>query len=193
VWTVLQLRTHPELISLRERVREAYSGEKAEVTLSYITLRGAWYMRSWKGVMEKSGGVATNIGIHFFDLLIWIFGEVEGWELHHSSERTCAGTLELERARVTWLLSIDPAHLPEARHAAGERTYRSIRVDGEEVEFSNGFNDLHTEVYRRTLAGEGFGLEEARPSITLVQRLRTGTPTGIQPTSHPFLRNPGSS
>jgi len=180
VWTVLQLRVHPELVALRERLRAGSSPERHDVVLTYVTSRGSWYLRSWKGSAERSGGVATNIGVHFFDLLIWLFGGVEGVEVHHSDGRTCAGRLELERATVRWFLSIDERRLPAAQQAAGTRTFRSIRVDGEEVEFSGGFTDLHTEVYRRTLAGKGFGIEDARPSIDVVQRIRS-TPS-VSPT-----------
>lgn len=186
VYTVLQLRVHPALLALRERLR-AERGKK-DVVLTYITSRGPWYQKSWKADEAKSGGVATNIGIHFFDLLLWYFGWVEALEVHLRTATTVAGYLELERARVRWFLSIDASFLPQEVLARGQRTYRSIRIEGEEVEFSEGFTDLHTEVYRKTLAGEGFGLEEARPGIEVAARVRraevTTHGTGAR---HPFL------
>lgn len=186
VYTVLQLRVHPALLALRERLR-AERGKK-DVVLTYITSRGPWYQKSWKADEAKSGGVATNIGIHFFDLLLWYFGWVEALEAHLRTATTVAGYLELERARVRWFLSIDASFLPQEVLARGQRTYRSIRIEGEEVEFSEGFTDLHTEVYRKTLAGEGFGLEEARPGIEVAARVRraevTTHGTGAR---HPFL------
>lgn len=185
---MLQLRVHPDLVALKRRLEAEAPDCKREVELTYVTARGAWYLRSWKGALEKSGGIATNIGVHLFDLLGWLFGALEHVETHVSNERTCAGFLELERARVRWFLSIDAAFLPEARQAPWERTYRSIRMDGEELEFSGGFTDLHTEVYRRTLAGEGFGIEDSRASIGMVHRIRTAVPTGPRPDAHPFLR-----
>jgi len=187
VWAILQLRAHPVLAALRERIRSEGVGRRREVLLTYITSRGRWYLRSWKGTSEKSGGVATNIGVHFFDLLAWLFGEVGEIRVHRRDDRTCAGLLELEGARVRWFLSIDAAHLPSERREAGERTYRSIRVDGEEIEFSGGFADLHTEVYRRTLAGEGFGIEDARDSIEAVHRIRTAETIAAAGDAHPFL------
>ena len=170
VFTVLQLRVHPALLALRERLRG--EGGRKEVTLTYITSRGPWYGKSWKADEAKSGGVATNIGIHFFDLLLWYFGRVEVLEVHLRTPTTVAGYMELERARVRWFLSIDASFLPKEALARGQRTYRSIRIEGEEVEFSEGFTDLHTEVYRKTLAGEGFGLEEARPGIEVAAQVR---------------------
>jgi len=170
VWTVLQLRVHPALVALRERLLG--EGGVKDVELTYITGRGPWYLRSWKAREELSGGVAMNIGVHFFDLLHWLFGGLERAELHVRTATTMAGYLELERARVRWFLSIDARHVPEALRAKGQRTYRSIRIEGEEVEFSGGFTELHTEVYRRTLGGAGFGLAEARAAIETVDRLR---------------------
>lgn len=188
VWTVLQLRVHPELEALKRRLdAEAEGGGKHQVVLTYITARGAWYLRSWKGVPEKSGGVGTNIGVHFFDLLTWLFGPVEHLETHVLDARTCAGSMEMARARVRWFLSIDARHLPEGRRLEGERTFRSIEMDGSEIEFSGGFGDLHTEVYRRTLNGEGFGIGEARSAIELVHRIRTQEPLGPRPDAHPLV------
>jgi UDP-N-acetyl-2-amino-2-deoxyglucuronate dehydrogenase len=187
VWTVLQLRVHPALIALKEQLDAEPDRVKHQVVLSYVTARGAWYSHSWKGVLERSGGVATNIGVHFFDMLTWLFGPLESLEVHVSDDRTCAGTLELSHARVKWFLSIDAQHVPDDRRAKGERTHRSITVDGEEIEFSGGFSDLHTEIYRRTLVGDGFGIDETREAIQIVHRIRTEPPVGVLPHSHPFL------
>ena len=152
-----------------------------------MTSRGQWYLRSWKGDIEKSGGLATNIGVHFFDMLTWLFGEVERNEVHVSTPTTCAGYLELEKARVPWFLSIDINHIPVEVRAKGQRTYRSITLDGEEIEFSGGFTDLHTLVYQRTLEGQGFGLEEAKTAIQIVHDIRVTEPVGIT-RAHPSLQ-----
>jgi UDP-N-acetyl-2-amino-2-deoxyglucuronate dehydrogenase len=173
VRTILQLRHHPALLALRERIARERPGGKHDVELTYITSRGHWYFVSWKGSDEKSGGVATNIGIHFFDLLLWIFGPLEHGEVHLADHQRMAGYFELERARVRWFLSVDRQDLPEAVAARGQRTYRSITVDGQEAEFSEGFTDLHTAVYRDILAGGGCGIEDARASIDLVHLIRT--------------------
>ena len=175
VWTVLQLRVHPALRALRERLQA--EGRRRQVRLTYITSRGRWYHYSWKGDQKKSGGVITNIGIHFFDLLLWLFGPVERFAVETHDAEQAAGTLALAGADVTWQLSISSRHLPPET-PAGQTTYRSITVDGEEIEFSGGFRDLHTVVYERTLAGEGFGIEDARPSIELAHALRTAPPDG---------------
>ncbi|HEX5656019.1 MAG TPA: Gfo/Idh/MocA family oxidoreductase [Polyangiales bacterium] len=167
VYNVLQLRLHPAIIALRERHR---SGAKHDVDLAYITSRGRWYHVSWKGDLQKSGGIATNIGVHFFDMLQWVFGRVHACEVHVATAETASGYLELERARVRWFLSIDAKTLPAS--ANGKRTFRSITVDGQEVEFSEGFTDLHTASYRDVLAGGGFGLNDARPAVELVHRIR---------------------
>lgn len=171
VFTVLQLRVHPALIALRERLLKA--GGTHEVDLTYITARGAWYFTSWKGSDERSGGVTTNIGIHFFDLLLWLFGDVLSSEVHVRSSGKAAGLLTLDRARVRWFLSVDAADLPFVPEPGHRTTYRSIRVNGEEVEFTDGFTDLHTRVYEQVLRGEGAGIEDARPSIELAYRMRT--------------------
>nr|BCX01993.1 MAG: oxidoreductase [Bacteroidota bacterium] len=186
VYTVLQLRVHPSLLALKERLGQE-KGAK-DVVLTYVTGRGKWYGKTWKVDEAKSGGLATNIGIHFFDLLAWLFGRALHVEVHVRTSTVNAGYLELEGARVRWFLSIDPSFVPEPLRRQGKRTYRSIAVDGEEVEFSEGFTDLHTEVYRKTLAGEGFGLDEAAEAIRVAALLRT-LPLS-QPSSenrHPFL------
>ena len=189
VWTVLQLRVYPELVALQEQLQsESSNNGKHKVVLTYVTSRGKWYLRSWKGDPEKSGGVATNIGIHFFDMLTWMFGEVEHTEIHVTDEQTCSGNFELERASVQWFLSIDNRHIPADRREEGQRTYRSITIDDDEIEFSSGFTDLHTEIYRRTLDGFGFGLEDSRRAIELVQLIRKTSVSGVQKNSHPFLR-----
>jgi UDP-N-acetyl-2-amino-2-deoxyglucuronate dehydrogenase len=189
IYTVLQLRVHPSLIALREKLLKDKSGRKHDVCLTYITSRGRWYQVSWKGQIERSGGLATNIGIHFFDLLIWLFGPVEQSEVHVSDASKIGGYLELERARVTWYLSIDRQDLPEAAVKESKPTHRSITIDGEEVEFSGGFTDLHTVVYKDILNGGGFGLEDARPSIELVHRIRNADILGPRERSHYILVN----
>ena len=185
VFTILQLRVHPRLIELRERLKEG-NGRRHSVRLSYITSRGTWYRYSWKGDEQKSGGVATNIGIHFFDLLVWLFGDVRKSLVHLKESERIGGFLELERADVQWFLSVDAADLPE--HVREKQpTYRSITVDGEEVEFSGGFRDLHTVVYEETLAGRGFGIKDARPSIELGYGIRKSPVTAPGPDAHPMV------
>ncbi len=186
VWTVLQLRVHPALLALRDEIAAGPADKIHEVELSYITSRGRWYDYSWKGDVQKSGGIATNIGIHFFDLLAWIFGPPREIEVHLGEAHRAAGYIELERARVRWYLSIDRNDLPAA--AAGKSTYRSIKVDGREVEFSEGFTDLHTRVYEEILAGRGFGIDEARTSVEIAHRIRHAVPVAADPLrAHPLL------
>lgn len=189
IYTILQLRVHPALIDLRNRLQTLPPDTRKDVRLTYITSRGPWYLVSWKGQLERSGGLATNIGIHFFDMLMWFFGAVRHSEVHLSNPLHTAGFLELDRARVQWFLSIDQNDLPDSAKAKGQRTYRSITIDGEEVEFSGGFTDLHTIVYQETLAGRGFGLEDARPSINLVHNLREATAIGPNDNAHPCVRS----
>lgn len=174
VFTILQLRVHPALVALKASLEAEPGRRKKDVQLTYVTARGGWYDVSWKGSSERSGGIAANIGIHFFDLLLWLFGSVESSTVHLMEPRRMAGTLELEHATVRWFLSVDGRDLPFEAVPGVRVTYRSITVDGEELEFTEGFTDLHTRVYERTLAGEGFGIEDARPSIELVHRIRTG-------------------
>lgn len=174
VFTVLQLRVHPELVAVKTRLEaESDTAPRHEVDLSYITSRGRWYDYSWKGREELSGGVSVNIGVHFFDLLIWLFGPVSEVHVHTRENRRMAGTIRLERADVRWSLSVDRTDLPAAAMDKGLTTYRCLTMDGGEIEFSGGFTDLHTEIYRRTLAGEGFGLQDARPAIELTHQIRT--------------------
>jgi UDP-N-acetyl-2-amino-2-deoxyglucuronate dehydrogenase len=172
VYTVLQLRVHPALVQLREKLMKSRNGKKHDVVLTYITSRGTWYHFSWKGQLNKSGGIATNIGIHFFDLLIWLFGKPINQEVHYNTNQKMAGFIELANANVRWMLSIDSSNLPAQESREGKKTYRSILVDGEEIQFSEGFTDLHSRVYEETLAGRGFGIEDARQSIELVYNLR---------------------
>jgi UDP-N-acetyl-2-amino-2-deoxyglucuronate dehydrogenase len=173
VFTVLQLRVHPQLIALRERLRARTPSRRAQVSLVYITSRGPWYQVSWKGSEEKSGGIGTNIGVHLFDLVIWLFGKPARSTLSVRESSRMRGELELEHADVAWFLSTNRADLPAAGRDRGSATYRLITIDDEPVEFSDGFTDLHTEVYRRTLRGEGFGIDEARASIALVSTMRS--------------------
>lgn len=188
VFTVLQLRVHPSLIALKEKLAKEKSSKKKQICLTYMTSRGPWYLVSWKGRLERSGGLATNIGIHFFDLLMWLFGDVKHSEVHVAEPTKTGGFLELENAEVTWFLSIDKSDLPQAAKEKGQRTFRSITLDGEEIEFSTGFTDLHTIVYQDILAGNGFSLEDARPSITLAHDIRNSKPLGIRDNSHPYLQ-----
>ncbi|PID94248.1 MAG: oxidoreductase [Bacteroidetes bacterium] len=185
---ILQLRHHPSILALKKRVEEGPKEKVYDVDLTYITSRGRWYMISWKGAPEKSGGVATNIGIHFFDMLTWIFGDVKENRVHHSSREQAAGFLQLERARVRWMLSLDYDLIPQKVKEAGQRTYRSITVEGEEVEFSGGFTDLHTISYQKILAGEGFSAEEARKSIEIVHHIRNTASVNPEGDYHPFLK-----
>ena len=173
VYTILQLRVHPDLRALHDKLQGEHQREKADVCLTYVTRRGAWYHVSWKGSQEKSGGLVMNIGIHFFDLLIWLFGAVEHNEVHLASADKMSGALELERARVRWYLSVDGEDLPDGYLESGRPAFRSITVDGQELEFSQSFTDLHTRVYEDILNGGGYGIEDSRPSIDVVHTIRT--------------------
>jgi len=189
VYTILQLRVHESLVELKKKLKSSNTAKKHQVSLTYITSRGTWYDYSWKGVKEKSGGIGTNIGIHFFDLLIWLFGPVQKSELHISQPKKMAGFMELQNAEVSWFLSTDKADLPDETVSEGKPTFRSIKVDEEEIQFSAGFTDLHTRVYQETLAGKGFGIEDARPSIKLVYELRNSNiAEPIKGTIHPFVK-----
>ncbi|HVH41355.1 MAG TPA: Gfo/Idh/MocA family oxidoreductase [Labilithrix sp.] len=187
IWTILQLRAHDKLLALREKLATSSPDTRHDVVLTYITARGPWYDVSWKGQHEKSGGIPTNIGIHFFDMLVWMFGSVTGAQVHLSDDRRMAGYLELERARVRWFLSVDARDLPEAAQPGKKTTFRSMTIDGTEVEFSDGFTDLHTRVYEWTLAGKGFGISMARPSIELVHKLRKAPLSSAGTDGHPLL------
>lgn len=187
VFTILQLRLHPSIIALKQVIDQSDRAVH-DVDLTYLTSRGNWYLTSWKGQLEKSGGIATNIGIHFFDMLSWIFGPVERSVVHVNQARSAAGFMQLARARVRWFLSIDADHLPEAQKAQGQRTFRSITVNGEEVEFSDGFTDLHGESYRGILAGRGFGLEQSRTAVEMVHEIRNAAESALTEDYHPFCR-----
>lgn len=172
IYTILQLRHHPAVIALREKVMKAPADKHFTVDLEYITSRGLWYHYSWKGRQEKSGGIATNIGIHFFDMLVWIFGDCMQNEIKQYTHDRAAGKLELQKATVNWFLSINAETLPNEIKQKGKSTYRSLSIDGEEFEFSDGFTDLHTISYQHILNGEGFGLEDARKSIEIASQIR---------------------
>lgn len=191
IYTVLQLRVHPSLIALREKLlAEGQGGAPHEVVLTYVTARGAWYDVSWKGTPEKSGGVPTNIGIHFFDLLGWLFGDFESQSVHLSAPRRMAGVIRFARARVRWFLSVDARDLPGQPTSGSRTTHRSITVDGQEVEFSEGFTDLHTAVYREIIEGRGHGIETARPSVELAAAIRRAPVVSPGDDAHPRLRAP---
>jgi UDP-N-acetyl-2-amino-2-deoxyglucuronate dehydrogenase len=183
--SILQLRLHPAIMALKERIAQA-DDAVYDVDLSYITARGQWYLISWKGDEQKSGGVAMNIGIHFFDMLMWIFGPVQRNTVHVLTPTHAAGYLELKRARVRWFLSVDAKDIPAAAAAKGLRTFRSLTLNGEEFEFSEGFTDLHTKSYEQILAGRGFGLADVRPSIQLGHDIRNAPRVGLIGNYHPL-------
>ncbi|MDF3887835.1 UDP-N-acetyl-2-amino-2-deoxy-D-glucuronate oxidase [Cupriavidus basilensis] len=187
VFNILQLRHHQAILALKEKVAGEGSSSKHDVELTYITSRGRWYMESWKGDLRKSFGVATNIGVHFYDMLHFIFGKLQRNVVHYSGESKAAGYLEYERARVRWFLSIDADDLPES--VKGKKsTYRSITVDGQEIEFSEGFTDLHTVSYQEILAGRGYGLDDARHCVETVDTIRSAKSVAPQnEEGHPFL------
>jgi UDP-N-acetyl-2-amino-2-deoxyglucuronate dehydrogenase len=187
IYTVLQLRTHDSLISLRHEFGRSAGLRRPLVIATHITGRGSRYHNSWKADEEKSGGIAMNIGVHLFDLLIWLFGKVERSETHLAGYEKMAGALEMERASVSWYLSTDPADLPGSAQVEGRGVFRSIVIDGSEVDFSNGPDDLHTRVYQKILDGQGEGIDEARPSIELVQLIRQSTTSNARRNGHPIL------
>jgi len=187
IFNVLQLRLHPSIIALRERIA-ASKRANHDVDITYVTSRGNWYYRSWKGDEDKSGGIATNIGVHFFDMLTWVFGPVRSNVVHVRRPDATAGYLELENARVRWFLSINSEYLPKTQQRNGQRTFRSIIVDGDELEFSSGFTDLHTETYRHILQGGGFGLKEARSAINIVHTICTAATTPLTGEYHPLCK-----
>ncbi len=188
IYNILQLRLHPAIIALKQKIDSASKDKTYDIDLTYITSRGRWYFISWKGQIEKSGGVATNIGIHFFDMLLWIFGGVKENIVHYSSENKAAGLLILEKTRVRWFLSLDYNDIPEKVKQRGLRTYRSLQLEGEEIDFSEGFTELHTEAYKEILAGRGFGLDDARPSINVAYQIRNAAPVGKKGDYHPLLK-----
>lgn len=172
IYTILQLRLHPAIIALKEKIASMPIGKKHLIELNYITSRGHWYRTSWKGDIQKSGGIATNIGVHFFDMLMWIFGDVEESTVTQHSSETASGHLELQRASVNWSLSIDANSLPADVKAAGKRTYRTLNIDGDSFEFSDGFTELHTQSYSEIIAGRGFSISETKKAIELVHQIR---------------------
>ena len=186
--TVLQLRLHTAIIALKEKVRAQSAGNKYDLDLTYITPRGHWYLQSWKGDLKKSGGIATNIGVHFYDMLHFVFGKLQTNQVHHCAETKAAGYLEYEKARVRWFLSVDVNDVPAEQCLKGQRTFRSIALNGEEIEFSEGFTDLHTRSYDEILAGRGFGLEESRVAIETVATIRDAKPLGLVGEYHPFMK-----
>lgn len=187
VYTILQLRLHPSIIKLKQMVSQSKHDKVFDVDLTYITSRGSWYFYSWKGDEKKSGGVATNIGVHFYDMLHFIFGKLKNNVVHFKDEKKVAGFLEYEKARVRWFLSVDEKDLPPQISISNQRTYRSIIIDKEEFEFSEGFADLHTKVYQDILQGGGFGLEENKVAIQTVSEIRNANPIGLKGDYHPYL------
>jgi UDP-N-acetyl-2-amino-2-deoxyglucuronate dehydrogenase len=186
IYNILQLRLHPGIQKLKETLEKAPQPHKRDIELTYITSRGSWYHSSWKGDIQKSGGIATNIGIHFFDMLLWLFGNCSTQEVHWNNNESASGFLELHHANVRWFLSIDENLLPEEVKSQGKRTFRSLKMQGEEWEFSTGFEDLHHLSYQWILEGKGFALQEARPSIELVHQLRHAPISPISDRAHPL-------
>lgn len=187
IHTILQLRLHPAILALRDRVARMPQNQKVDVDLTYITSRGNWYLKSWKGLTEKSGGIATNIGVHFYDMLHFVYGRVQENIVHLNTPTKAAGYLEYERARVRWFLSVDVADVPEVERAKGKRTYRAVTADGENLEFSDGFTELHTKIYEDILSGGGFGVEENRVAIETVATIRNAPIVPVGPLTHPFV------
>lgn len=186
IYNILQLRVHKSIADLKAEIENGPDDKVYDVNLTYQTSRGNWYYTSWKGDSSKSGGIATNIGVHFFDMLSWIFGDVVNNEVHLHTHDRAAGYLELERARVKWFLSINEETLQPEIRERGLRTFRSITVNDKEIEFSGGFNELHTDSYRNIIDGKGFGIEDARKAIEIAYQIRNSEPIGIQGNSHPF-------
>jgi UDP-N-acetyl-2-amino-2-deoxyglucuronate dehydrogenase len=186
VWNILQLRLHKSIIELKKKVDAAPKDKVFDIDLTYLTSRGNWYYTSWKGDQSKSGGIATNIGVHFYDMLSWIFGEVKENIVHLHTHDRASGYLEFDRARVRWFLSINYNVLPEEIKRKGQRTFRSIKIQGEELEFTEGFTGLHTELYKGIIDGEGFGLEDSRKAIEIVHDIRNSNPIGLKGEYHPL-------
>ncbi|MFD1316077.1 Gfo/Idh/MocA family protein [Namhaeicola litoreus] len=190
IYNILQLRVHPSIIALKEKIENGPKNKVYDIDLTYLTSRGKWYYTSWKGDLSKSGGIATNIGVHFFDMLSWIFGSLKKNTVHINTHDRSAGFLEFEKARVRWFLSINFDLLPDDVKAKGQTTYRSITIEGEELEFSGGFTDLHTTSYADILHGKGYGLEAPRQAIEIVHTIRVSTPIGQKGDYHPFACKP---
>jgi len=192
IFSILQLRLHPSIIALREKVLSGPKDKVYDVDLTYLTSRGHWYYTSWKGDISKSGGIATNIGVHFYDMLTWIFGDVKNNIVHIHTHDRASGWLELENARVRWFLSINEDTIPAEMRVQGKRTFRSIQIEGQELEFSDGFTDLHTKSYEGILLGEGFRIGETKKAIEIVHDIRHATPIGLQGDYHPLAKLPYS-
>ena len=190
IFSILQLRLHPSIIELREIVKKGPIDKVYDVDLTYLTSRGHWYYTSWKGNISKSGGIATNIGVHFYDMLTWVFGGVKNNIVHIHTHDRAAGFLELEKARVRWFLSINEDTIPAELRSQGKRTFRSIEIEGRDLEFSDGFTDLHTKSYEEILLGKGFRIGETRSAIEIVHDIRHATPIGLKGEYHPFAKLP---
>lgn len=190
IHTILQLRLHPAILALRDHVAKMPAGKKVDVDLTYITSRGNWYLKSWKGLTEKSGGIATNIGVHFYDMLHFVYGVVQENIVHLNTPTKAAGYLEYERARVRWFLSLDVNDVPTEERAKGKRTFRAVIADGENLEFSDGFTELHTRIYQEILSGGGFGVEDNRVAIETVSTIRNAPIAPVGDLTHPFVKAP---
>ena len=188
IWNVLQLRTHPSIVELKRKIANGLQDKIYDVDLTYLTSRGHWYYTSWKGDVSKSGGIATNIGVHFYDMLSWVFGSVKENTVHIHTHDRASGYLEFEKARVRWFLSINFDLIPENIKNQGQRTYRSITIENEELEFSGGFEDLHTKSYEEILNGNGFGIQETRQAIEIVCDIRHASPVGLKGEYHPMAK-----
>lgn len=188
IYNILQLRCHPSIIALKKKIDEGPKNKIYDIDLTYLTSRGHWYYSSWKGDIDKSGGISTNIGVHFYDMLSWIFGDLKQNIVHINDHDRSAGYLEFEKARVRWFLSINYDLIPDEIKKSGKRTYRSITIEGEELEFSDGFTDLHTVSYNEIINGNGYGLEEPRQAIEIVHKIRNSKPIGLKGEYHPFVK-----
>jgi UDP-N-acetyl-2-amino-2-deoxyglucuronate dehydrogenase len=188
IYNILQLRHHPSIVALKNKFDKLPDNKVHDIELTYITSRGKWYFYSWKGDIAKSGGIVTNIGIHFFDMLSWIFGEVKNSTVHLMRENKAAGLLQLKKANVKWFLSLDKTDLPQQVIDKNQPTYRSITIDNEALEFSGGFTDLHTVSYQSIINGRGFGISDARNSIQIVHNIRSANPIGLKGDYHSFLK-----
>lgn len=189
VWNILQLRLHPSIIALKEKIDNGPKDKIYDVDLTYLTSRGHWYFTSWKGELDKSGGIATNIGVHFYDMLCWVFGDLKKNIVHVHEKDRAGGYLEFEKARVRWFLSIDYNYIPNEIKEKGQRTFRSIKIEGDELEFSGGFTDLHTLTYQDILEGGGFGLDEARTAIEIVHSIRHAKVLPLSGDYHPLVKS----
>ncbi len=188
IYNILQLRCHPSIIALKKKIDDGPKNKIYDIDLTYLTSRGHWYYSSWKGDINKSGGISTNIGVHFYDMLSWIFGDLKQNIVHINDHDRSAGYLEFEKARVRWFLSINYDLIPDEIKKSGKRTYRSITIEGEELEFSDGFTDLHTVSYNEIINGNGYGLEEPRQAIEIVHKIRNSKPIGLKGEYHPFVK-----